>query len=404
MTAPDRLVWQLVAGGSALNALLVVNYLAWIAGTPPPALAWLLLAVMVSCGSVLLLRPLRTWPLLLFLLCMVLVALGTPTADWDSRSIWLFHAKRIYVDGSLYGQLDGYGGFSHSDYPVMYPALAATLADAVGHWNEVFPKSAAVLFLLAPLMICSAALRYPSGAAVLLGGLLVVCGRYLTNGFMDALLAVYFLASVVVLMMQARPDDPEAEPFRGRLGAFALAGCLAVMSALKNEGFVAVLLLLAVAIVLQWGRPGWPRLLAFVPALLLVPLTWKTALARHDIHGDLLVPGLVGRLIARLLDPADLGLILRHMLAHGGFWMLVLLALFFLRARFGPRLYWYPCLAACLYFGVLAAVYLSTPNDLAWHLTTSVDRTLLPINVLVLGTVSFLASELLPRRFFARRR
>ena len=32
----------------------------------------------------------------IFFLLIVLISLGTPTFEWDPRSIWLFHGKRIF--------------------------------------------------------------------------------------------------------------------------------------------------------------------------------------------------------------------------------------------------------------------------------------------------------------------
>ena len=37
-----------------------------------------------------------------FFLFIVFISLGTPTFEWDARSIWLFHAKRIFYDKSIF--------------------------------------------------------------------------------------------------------------------------------------------------------------------------------------------------------------------------------------------------------------------------------------------------------------
>ena len=34
----------------------------------------------------------------IFFLFILLISLGTPLFDWDPRSTWLFHAKRIFYD------------------------------------------------------------------------------------------------------------------------------------------------------------------------------------------------------------------------------------------------------------------------------------------------------------------
>ena len=42
----------------------------------------------------------------IFFLLIILISLGTPTYEWDPRSIWLFHAKRIFYDGSIFAFAD----------------------------------------------------------------------------------------------------------------------------------------------------------------------------------------------------------------------------------------------------------------------------------------------------------
>ena len=76
----------------------------------------------------------------IFFLFIIFVSLGTPTFEWDPRSIWLFHAKRIFFDQSIFSIADNYAAFSHNEYPSLAPAFASSLAVLVGHWNEVFPK------------------------------------------------------------------------------------------------------------------------------------------------------------------------------------------------------------------------------------------------------------------------
>ena len=89
----------------------------------------------------------------IFFLYIILMSLGTPTFEWDPRSIWLFHAKRIFYDQSIFSVLDNYAAFSHNDYPALAPAFASSLAVLVGHWNEVFPKLSFLFMFLPPLIL-----------------------------------------------------------------------------------------------------------------------------------------------------------------------------------------------------------------------------------------------------------
>ena len=76
----------------------------------------------------------------IFFLLIILISLGTPTYEWDARSIWLFHGKRIFYDESIFSFADNYASFSHNGYPNLAPAFSSSLAMLVGYWNEIFPK------------------------------------------------------------------------------------------------------------------------------------------------------------------------------------------------------------------------------------------------------------------------
>lgn len=89
----------------------------------------------------------------IFFVLIILISLGTPTYEWDPRSIWLFHAKRIFYDNSIFSILDNYAEFSHNAYPTLVPAFSASLATVVGHWNEVFPKLSFSLMFLPPMIL-----------------------------------------------------------------------------------------------------------------------------------------------------------------------------------------------------------------------------------------------------------
>ena len=88
-----------------------------------------------------------------FLLLIIIISFGTPAYEWDARSIWLFHAKRIFYDNSIFSVSDNYAIFSHNDYPSLVPAFSSAVATLFGYWNEVFPKLSFSLMFLPPLIL-----------------------------------------------------------------------------------------------------------------------------------------------------------------------------------------------------------------------------------------------------------
>lgn len=339
--------------------------------------------------SLLALRDGRAAWMLGIVAVLLVLALGSPTDEWDPRSIWMLHAKRIYLENSLYAQLDGYAIFSHNDYPSLMPLWSATAARVVGHWNEIFPKAAATLLLLPPLLLIARSLRTWWAAGLLAVAVLEVGGRYLVDGYMDAFLAVYAVAALAVAI-QPRRDAAEGAWFN--LAAYAALS--AVLTLIKNEGAVLAILVGVVAVgtvLLRDRRMPWALLAAFAVSMLPL-LAWKLAVAGADLGNDLAQSDLKGQLLARLPELAPSVLILKALLRSAVWVPLVLLLVLWARtwrvsaARAGLAV-------AAAYFGVLFAVYLSTPHDLAWHLATSAKRVALPVQLLLIYAVLVLLDQ-----------
>lgn len=354
----------------------------------PAQLAFI--AVLVcALWSLLALRDGRAAWMLGIVAVLLVLALGSPTDEWDPRSIWMLHAKRIYLENSLYAQLDGYAIFSHNDYPSLMPLWSATAARVVGHWNEIFPKAAATLLLLPPLLLIARSLRTWWAAGLLAVAVLEVGGRYLVDGYMDAFLAVYAVAALAVAI-QPRRDAAEGAWFN--LAAYAALS--AVLTLIKNEGAVLAILVGVVAVgtaLLRDRRMPWGLLAAFAVSMLPL-LAWKLAVAGADLGNDLAQSDLKGQLLARLPELAPSVLILKALLRSAVWVPLVLLLVLWARtwrvsaARAGLAV-------AAAYFGVLFAVYLSTPHDLAWHLATSAKRVALPVQLLLMYAVLVLLDQ-----------
>lgn len=374
-----------------LSALLLLLQVA-VAMRGPSDLALLIAGAFAAGVAAFALRPSsRHWPLRMLLVVLLAISLGSPTDAWDSRSIWMFHAKRIFVDGTLFSQLDHYASWSHNDYPLLVPALASTIGVAIGGWNEIAPKSAAVFAMVPALLLVASMLR--TTEAMLLFVLLLTgfAGTELVNGQMDALLALNVGAVVLAAMAFAtgarsvdggvRPVDGIAESARSIRAALALAATIPLV---KNEGLLALLILAAVLVVFRSSRARCKRaapatalamLLVFAPAA-----AWQLAVLLAGIRNDLVRSDTAAKLFERMMDGASHALILDHL----GKPAILTAAMIAVAWRYTSRRGGTDVAAAfaTLYLASLYAVYLATPYDLQWHLTTSASRTtLLPLVV-----------------------
>ncbi len=382
------------AGGRAalgmLAGVLACYAVAAFGGVGLPAQVAFMAVLGCAAWALLSLRDARMAWMLGVVGGLLVLALGSPSDEWDPRSIWLFHARRIFIDGSLYAQLDGYAPFSHNDYPALVPVWMSTAAAVVGHWNEIFPKAAATLLLLPALLLIACSLRNWWVAGLFAVALLKVGGSYLVDGYMDALLAVYAVAALATGMRAARG------PARGSawFDLAAYAAVSAILCLIKNEGMVLAVIVaagvLAVTLVRD-RRMGWGVLAAFVVSLLPL-LAWKLAVSGAHLGNDLASSDLKGQLLARLPDLPQSLLIVQKLL-RGIFWVpLVLMLVLWSRTWRTPA-----ALAALVvavgYAGVLYAVYLGTPHDLEWHLATSARRTVLPVLLLLMYALLVLVDQ-----------
>jgi hypothetical protein len=321
---------------------------------------------------------------LLILGFLGVMTLGSATTAWDARSIWLFHAKRIYFDNNLLAQLDNYAAFSHNDYPVLLPALSATLAKIVGHWNEVFPKVTNVLFILPPLVVISVTFTPLRYSVFFVACLFFIAGCLLTNGFMDGILSLYIVASLILLAILFFGWKEHLKVSKGVLLASAM-GHLAVLVGIKNEGTMATLIMLfclLVSLAIDKKRIEISKiLLIFLPAFMLSGI-WLLICYQYGVGNDVATNGnFISTLINRLTDPFSI-----HSIADALYYQksIVFLPLCIFLIYFVPKNETsFKTASFLLRFGLLYSfslffVYLGTPHDLQWHLATSAKRTALP--------------------------
>ena len=169
-----------------------------------------------------------------FFVCLWI--LTSPVTNWDARSIWFFHAKRIFIDNHLYAQLDNYAPWSHNDYPPLLPSLAASIAKSFGFWNEYLPRLSILLALFPMLLISKWLFNNSLAFNLWLLGLFIICKNYLINGSMDSLLAIY-IASGCLLITKIYSNTKNKFQYY-----FPLILILASLPLIKNEGLLATLI------------------------------------------------------------------------------------------------------------------------------------------------------------------
>lgn len=345
--------------------------------------------------------------------------LAQPLVGWDARSIWFFHGKMIYVNDGLSpaaGLNDGSVAFSHPGYPKFVASLAALGAHFQGSWNEYAPKFALFEVQLAALLFTFLFFEHSYRFAFLLLFLPLQFGGHLWSGYMDAHLA-WFSGLGLLFFTRSAVSGSRAMA----VSAILTSG---VVLALKGEGVVYLLVIVVIgALSVAWasrskrilsGIKTHPFSCLYLLAVAVTPFAaWIARRKALGVPSELwLDPGTFTRLATRLHDGHSLREIVAATFRHSHLQLsLIVLALVVVwQATAGRRepseigrAVFAPFGAAALYYACLVFIYLTTPNDLSWHLGTSVDRTMLTVCAFLVVAIYVLIGDNgeLRRRQFA---
>jgi hypothetical protein len=115
---------------------------------------------------------------------------------------------------------------------------------------------------------------------------------------------------------------------------------------------------------------------------------WKWPVLQANINNDLVTTGIFNRIYKRLTSWGELSRILVVFLKVSGIYLALYASfLLLIRKAWGSQKAIIQFVVT--YGGILFLVYLATPHDLGWHLSTSAGRTLIPLNVIMLGGVLY---------------
>ena len=143
----------------------------------------------------------------IFFILFSIILLGSATQDHDARSIWLFHAKRIFFDNNIYSQLDNYADFSQNDYNPFVASLSASIVHLIKGWNEVFPKFANLILASCPIFFLQLFLKNKLQKILFVFFILFIFEKRLINGEMDALLSLYYTSIVILFFLLLREKN-----------------------------------------------------------------------------------------------------------------------------------------------------------------------------------------------------
>ena len=310
----------------------------------------------------------------LFFLLIVIISLGVPTADWDPRSNYLFHAKRIFYDLSIFSVADNYASFSHNEYPTLVPAFASSLAFFVGYWNEVLPKVSFTLIFLPPLILMYSFLKN-TFYLIFLSIVFFTIGKFLFNGWLDGILAMYFCMSAFLMYFLFFVNEYLEKK---KLVLYLIAFCFFItLTLIKNEGFVLLLIIFGTTFGIKIYQGNLKNdfvklvilMLSFLPIIF-----WKLFCLSNGLGHEFLHPNILSNLSSRLADFNNFKIVSYFVLLNEKILFSIIFFLISCKISWDKNIFIFTSVIFVIYSAVLFFIFLSTPYDLFWQLNSSAAR------------------------------
>ena len=313
----------------------------------------------------------------IFIFLLIIISLGTPTVDWDARSIWLFKSKQIFFDQSILNVKNNYAEFSHTNYPSIAPAFSAGLVNLVGHWNEIYPKTAFTLLLIPPLIILSKNFN-KNIFLICLSIILFTTGKFLVNGEMDGIVSLYFISSALIIYNLKNVDNLSNYEF------YILIFFLIILSLLKLEGLVLIICLTIGSLISSIKKKNIFKKIIIIFLLSIIPITLWNLFTQHFNLGTTNENYIfdINDFYNRVFEINNYITIFNYLIFNDKFLASILFFFISLFFTVNKNTIIFITSVSIIYILFLFTVYLSSPLDLEWHLN-SANRVIKPIALFI---------------------
>lgn len=321
---------------------------------------------------------------------------ASPHGEWDAWAIWNLHARFLFRGGDEWRTLFQVD-WSQPAYPLLLPASVARVWAYAGHETTLGPALVALAFVIATVMLVMTALDLNRRRAWIAGSLLIGAGGFLaqvSSQCADVPLACFIVATLPVACgrkgVLIDRDCPHVMALAG--GATSAMGAWT-----KNEGLVFALLMLTLVAGVAWRRGAGRRLLWWIAggAPVVVTIVWFKWVSPP---GSLIDWQSLGSYVTRAFD-LDRHLVAAALMAqHAVRWSapfavsiipLVSVVAVWLAVVRGGMARRVMLVLISLMLATYYVIYLTTPFDIAWHVSTSFDRLLVQLWPALVLTVFF---------------
>lgn len=303
-------------------------------------------------------------------LCIRISGKFSRWGDWDAWAIWNLHAK--FLNSADYWQnmfSDALLG-SHPDYPLMLPSLVALVWKAVASQSPLVPIAIAhIIFVLLVCTMYCGLRRYGSIAVAVLSFIVLVFSskfvQIAASQYADTLLGYFLLVTFII--------GCEVSKTKSHQMALILGIVSSSLTWIKNEGILFFLAFSFIFLISNFKnkRIGIGYIFGtLLPIAVLIHFKFELAPANDLINHDR-----GNGYVSLIFDSNRYLIILKSFfqVSIRYYWILfVFTAILILRKV--EFLQSPPFIVIYLILAGFFTIYLTTPNDLQWHLDASLDR------------------------------
>ena len=310
--------------------------------------------------------------LLLLIVILLIISLGTPTTAWDARSIWLLKAKIIFFDQNILNINYNSPNFINKNYPNIAPAFVASFVNIVGHWNEIFPKTAFTLMFIPPLILINKFI-HNNYFLLTVALILFIIGKYLINGELDGLVAIYFVISAIMFYNLKINNS-------NFIYYLILILLNIILTLLKVEGSILLISLIISFLVIFFKDKIIFKKIILISIFSFLPvLIWNI----YSIYGSQNISDYnnaftIDNLITRAFFLKNYIMIFEYLLLNEKFLISLLIFILSLYYFKNNKILFLVLNTAIIYIFFLFLIYLSTSLNLEWHLN-SASRVIKPL-------------------------
>lgn len=307
---------------------------------------------------------------------------------WDAWAIWNLHARFLTYDAEFMNLFSQEIAWTHPDYPLFLPSIIAVLWKSLGTYAHIIPLIVGYVLSLSIVLFSFASL-YEKGThllgVVLL--LLLSCTGVVwyigSSQYADTVVSLYVLLPFVALN-HSNDETP--------LSVFLIGFFAASAAWVKNEGLV--FFLIFAGLYLLHNRTKFNRIKYFLFGIalpLFVILIFKFVYAPAND----LVEGQNGSTFQKISDASRYTAIVNFLLykfnsSYVYYFVYALLFSALIRFKYHRTIAFQAILLLLLAY---LSIYVVTPRDLQWHMTTTYDRLIHHVTPALLYSIFAAASN-----------